>query len=368
VYAKIIRPLAFLLSAELSHKLIIRMLRAIYLVPGIGILVRLVMAGRVKNLGVKVMDMDFPNPVGLAAGLDKNGTCARAFSDIGFGFIELGTVTPKSQKGNSGKRIFRLESDHAIINRMGFPSVGVNRFLLNLRLFGKRGIVGINIGKNASTPLSRANDDYLTAMRAVYPHAHYIAVNISSPNTTGLRDMQSGDNLDSLLSELKSEQIIQTQTRRHYVPLAIKIAPDLSNEEIKSIAEIVLKHKIDAVIATNTTVTRPGLDDSVYATENGGLSGRPLKNMSTDVIRKLYNHLQGKVPIIGAGGIENSSDVWDKMVAGADLVQIYTGLIYEGPGLIRRINRGLERRMRSAGHASLQEMINEARSGVRLMR
>lgn len=368
MYARILRPLIFLLSAEFSHKLIIRILRAIYLVPGIGILVRLIMASRVKNIGVKVMDIEFPNPVGLAAGLDKNGTCARAFSDLGFGWIELGTVTPKSQKGNPGKRIFRLESEHAIINRMGFPSVGVNRFLLNLRLFGKRGIVGINIGKNANTPLSKANEDYLDAMRAVYPHAHYIAINISSPNTTGLRDMQSGDYLDSLLSELKGEQIIQTQTRRHYVPLAVKIAPDLSDEEIKSIADTVIKHKIDAVIATNTTVTRPGLDNSVYATENGGLSGRPLKEMSTEVIKKLYNHLQGKIPIIGAGGIESSSDAWDKMVAGADLVQIYSGLIYEGPGLIRRINRGLERRVRAAGDTSLQETITKARRGIRLMR
>lgn len=368
MYAKLIRPLVFLLSAELSHKLIIRMLRAIYLVPGIGILVRLIMAGRVKKLSMNVMGIDFPNPVGMAAGLDKNGTCARAFSDLGFGWVELGTVTPKSQKGNPGQRIFRLESEHAIINRMGFPSVGVNRFLMNLRLFGKGGVIGINIGKNATTPLSKANEDYLTAMRAVYAHANYIAINISSPNTAGLRELQSGKNLDELLSCLKEEQIIQTQTRRHYVPLAVKIAPDLNDEEIKSIAEIVLKHKIDAVIATNTTITRPGMSEELYATENGGLSGRPLKEMSTEIIRKLYNHLQGKVPIIGAGGIECSADAWDKMVAGADLVQIFTGLIYEGPGLIRRINRGLERRVRSAGHSSLQETINQARSGIRLMR
>ena len=368
MYTKLIRPILFLFSAEFSHKLMIRFLRTVYMVPGIGLLVRLVMKGQIKKLSINVMGIDFPNPVGLAAGLDKNGTCTRAFSDLGFGWVELGTVTPKSQKGNPGTRIFRLESEHAIINRMGFPSVGVNRFLKNLRLFGKKGIIGINIGKNANTPLSKANEDYLMAMRAVYAHAHYIAINISSPNTTGLRDMQSGENLDSLLSCLKEEQIVQTQTRRHYVPLAVKIAPDLNDEEIKSIAETVLKHKIDAVIATNTTVTRPGMEDALYATENGGLSGRPLKILSTEIIRKLYNHLQGKVPIIGVGGIENATDAWDKMVAGADLVQIYTGLIYEGPGLIRRINRGLERRLRSAGSSSLQEIINEARSGIRLMR
>jgi len=368
VYKKLIRPILFLFSAEFAHKLIIRLLRTAYLVPGIGMLVRMVMAGQIKKLSINIMGIDFPNPVGLAAGLDKNGTCTRGFSDLGFGWVELGTVTPKSQKGNPGRRIFRLESDHAIINRMGFPSVGINRFLMNLRLFGKKGIIGINIGKNSTTPISQANDDYLMAMRAVYPHAHYIAINISSPNTTGLRELQSGDNLDSLLSCLKQEQIVQTQTRRHYVPLAVKIAPDLDDDELKSIADTVLKHKIDAVIATNTTVTRPGMENALYATENGGLSGKPLKAMSTEIIRKLYNHLQGKVPIIGVGGIENATDAWDKMVAGADLIQIYTGLIYEGPGLIRRINRGLERRLRSAGSSSLQDTLNEARSGIRLMR
>ena len=368
MYVKLLRPILFLLDAELSHRLTLACLRFFYLVPGMHQLMQFAFARLTPSLPTNIMGIDFPNPVGLAAGLDKNAKYAQPFADVGFGWVELGTVTPRKQAGNPGKRIFRLPEHAAIINRMGFASVGVDRFLRNLQRFGKGGIIGINIGKNRTTPIGNATDDYLSAMQAVYPYADYIAVNISSPNTSHLRDLQKQENLDALLGGLKNEQIMLGKTRRHYVPLAVKIAPDLTDEEIKTIAELVVKHKIDAVIATNTTVTRPMVEDDIRASEGGGLSGRPLKALSTELIRKLYNNLQGRVPIIGVGGIENASDAWDKMVAGADLLQIYTGFIYEGPAIVRRIVRKLKRRVHSSGCSNLQEAISKARSGIHLMR
>ncbi len=368
MYRKLIRPVLFLLSAETSHRLTLGFLRLLYLVPGMHYLIRTVANHVTPSLPTKVMGLEFPNPVGMAAGMDKNAKCARPLADLGFGWVELGTVTPLKQSGNPGKCIFRLPDNAAIINRMGFTSVGVDRFIRNLQRFGKGGIAGINIGKNRNTPMDQAIDDYLSAMQAVYPYADYITVNISSPNTSHLRDLQKRDNLDALLGSLKNEQIMLGKTRRHYVPLAVKIAPDLNDEEIATIAEMLIKHKIDAVIATNTTITRPGIEDDIRASERGGLSGRPLKTLSTEVIRKLYNHLQGQIPIIGVGGVENAADAWDKMVAGADLIQIYTGFIYEGPAIIRRIVRGLERRVRSSGFSTISEAVSKARSGIHLMR
>lgn len=368
MYPRLVRPILFLLDAEFSHRLTLRVLRTLYLIPGISFIVRLIWGGRTHDIGIDAMGMHFPNPVGLAAGLDKNGGNARFFSDIGFGFIELGTVTPKRQSGNPRKRLFRLPKHRALINRMGFPSIGVNHFLLRLRMAGRRGIVGINIGKNASTPIDKASDDYLAALQAVYPYASYIAINISSPNTSQLRQLQKESGLDELLGVLKNEQIMMGKTRHHYVPIAVKIAPDLTDDEIVTIAELVMKHKIDAVIATNTTVERTGIENELLAQESGGLSGPPLKHMSTEIIRKLYNQLQGKVPIIGIGGIETAADAWEKMVAGADLVQLYTAFIYEGPAVVRRITRGLERRVRTSGCANLTDAIQKARSGIHLMR
>ena len=368
MYLKLIRPVLFSLDAETSHRLTLGFLRLLYLVPGMHHLVRTISNHITPSLPTTVMGLEFPNPVGLAAGMDKNAKCARPLGDLGFGWVELGTVTPLKQSGNPGKRIFRLPDHAAIINRMGFSSVGVERFIQNLQHFGKSGIVGINIGKNRATPMDHAVDDYLSAMQAVYPYADYITVNISSPNTSHLRDLQKEDNLDALLASLKNEQIMLGKTRRHYVPLAIKIAPDLNDEEIATITKLTLKHKIDAVVATNTTVTRPGIEDDIRASEGGGLSGRPLKALSTEIIRKLYNHLQGKVPIIGVGGIATAADAWDKMVAGADLIQVYTGFIYEGPAIIRRITRGLERRVRSSGFSTISEAVSKARSGIHLMR
>ena len=368
VYRKLIKPLLFRLDPETSHRLVLLLLRIIYLLPGSGLLMQLLLKRRTPALPLTVFGREFPNPVGLAAGADKDACCLGAFSDMGFGWLELGTVTPEPQPGNPRPRVFRLPEVHGVINRMGFPGVGVQHFLRNLQKTSKRGLVGINIGKNAATPASRAIDDYLSVMRAVYPYADYIAVNISSPNTQGLRDLQKADALSGLLAALKNEQIMQGKTRRHYVPLAIKIAPDLTGEEIDAIADLVVEHKWDAVIATNTTVQRPGLEDTPLASEQGGLSGAPLRDLSTDVIRKLYNRLQGKVPIIGVGGVENANDAWDKLMAGADLVQLYSGFVYQGPAVARRIVRGLERRMRTSGETDFAAAVTNARRGIRLMR
>lgn len=368
MYKALIRPILFLLHPELAHKAVLKFLRTLYRAPGSGFLVRLILGKRVADLPVSLLDRDFPNPVGLAAGLDKNADCPQAFTDMGFGWVELGTVTPKKQRGNPGRRLFRYTKDKALINRMGFPSKGVDRFLRKLQRQSRRGIVGINIGKNRATPVSMASEDYLEAMRVVYPYADYIAVNISSPNTAGLRDLQNAEHLDNLLFELKNEQVMLTKTRRHYVPLVLKISPDISDDDIRTIADQLKKHKWDAVIATNTTISRPGMEDYPDLPDEGGLSGAPLKDLSTDVVRKLYNQLQGRIPIIAAGGVFTANDAWEKMVAGADLVQIYTSFIYEGPAVIRRIVRGLERRVRSGGFSSLQEALEKARSGIHLMR
>jgi dihydroorotate dehydrogenase len=362
------RPLLFLLDPEQGHRLTLNLLRFAQRIPGVVPLLRAVYGVRSSMLTTEVMGLTFPNPVGLAAGLDKNAECVPALLGLGFGSIELGTVTPVAQPGNSPKRLFRLPRQHALINRMGFPSVGVDEFLSNLRTDDKPGVIGINIGKNKNTSNENAAEDYLAAFRSVYSIADYVTVNISSPNTPQLRALQSGDALGELLTALKHEQIMLGKTRRVYVPIALKIAPDLDISELENIAALALQHKIDAVIATNTTIGRDGVEQELLSQETGGLSGRPLKEKSTDVVRTLYNQLKGQIPIIGVGGIENADDAWEKMVAGADLVQVYTGFIYQGPAIAKRICRGLEKRIQAAGCKSLGEALEKARSGVHLMR
>ena len=358
---RLLRPLLFRLPAETSHRLTFSTLRLLYRLPGAGALARALYARHLPALPVTVMGLKFPNPVGLAAGLDKNAENIRPLSDLGFGFLELGTVTPRPQPGNPKPRLFRLSRQAALINRMGFNNVGVDRFILNFSRAGKSCPVGINIGKNRDTPVERAADDYLTALRAVYRHADYIAVNISSPNTAGLRDLQNEENLEDLLPRLKTEQAALAEKHGRYVPIALKIAPDLDDTQIAAIARLVLEHKFDAVIATNTTVTRPGVTNDPLVSQSGGLSGRPLKALSTEIIHKLYGHLQGNVPIIGVGGIENADDAWEKLVAGADLIQIYTVLVYEGPCVVQAIVRGLAERVRASGCATLAEALAQAR-------
>jgi dihydroorotate dehydrogenase len=285
------------------------------------------------------MGLTFPNPVGLAAGMDKDGAYIDGLAGLGFGFMEIGTVTPRAQPGNPKPRMFRLPQAHALINRMGFNNGGVDAFVRNVqasRFYQERqGILGLNIGKNADTPIERATDDYLHCLDQVYPYAAYVTVNISSPNTKNLRQLQQASELDALLSALKRSQARLADTHGRYVPLALKIAPDLDDEQIETIASALLRHHIDGVIASNTTITRDAVQGLTHANETGGLSGAPVRELSTRVIRALHQYLKGEIPVIGVGGILSGEHACEKMQAGASLVQLYTGLIYRGPSLVR---------------------------------
>ncbi len=287
------------------------------------------------------MGLNFPNKIGLAAGLDKHAQCINAFSAMGFGFIETGTVTPKPQPGNEKPRLFRLPEHEAIINRMGFNSVGLDQFVKNLETHKSNSIIGINLGKNASTPIENAVDDYITGIQRTYTLADYLTINLSSPNTKNLRELQRGDSFEQLLIAIKNEQSRLSDQHGKYTPIAIKIAPDLEPEEIKSISDACLKNNVDAIIATNTTIQRSMLGQHPLAQETGGLSGKPVTEASTNVIRSLANILHNEIPIIGVGGIHSAQDAAEKIKAGASLVQIYTGLIYHGPKLISEIGRQL---------------------------
>ncbi|HHJ36517.1 MAG TPA: quinone-dependent dihydroorotate dehydrogenase [Gammaproteobacteria bacterium] len=326
----ILRKILFLFDAETVHVLSLNILS---LLSSTGILKWFIK--RPVDSPVTVMGIEFPNPVGLAAGLDKDGRHIRALSQCGFGFIEVGTVTPVAQPGNDKPRLFRLPADEAIINRMGFNNAGVEALVRNVREGQKRCILGINIGKNKVTPLENAVDDYLICMQQVYDHADYITINLSSPNTPGLRELQHGEGLTALLTQLKDKQSELHQTSRRYVPLAVKIAPDLEAEEIDDIAQRLLAVGVDAVIATNTTNSRPStLSDKAVAEEAGGLSGKPVFELSNRVLEQLLSLLDGKIPVIAVGGISSPEDALEKIRAGASLVQIYTGFIYSGPELV----------------------------------
>jgi dihydroorotate dehydrogenase len=286
-----------------------------------------------------VMGLLFKNPVGLAAGLDKDGAYIDALADLGFGSIEVGTVTPRAQPGNPKPRMFRLPAAHGIINRMGFNNGGVDAFVANVqssRFYqDKQGVLGLNIGKNADTPIERAADDYLHCLQKVYPYASYVTVNISSPNTKNLRQLQGGSELDGLLAQLKEAQGRLADQHKRYVPLALKIAPDMDEEQVKNIADALVRHNIDGVIATNTTLSRSAVEGMQHGAEAGGLSGAPVFELSNRVIRLLKAELGGALPIIGVGGIMRGSDAKVKIDAGAQLVQLYSGLIYAGPALVR---------------------------------
>lgn len=332
----LIRPALFRLDPERAHKLTLEGLQRF--AP----LVRKVYGNHVPDQPRTVMGLTFPNPIGLAAGLDKDGACIDGMAALGFGFVEIGTVTPRPQPGNARPRLFRLPEHQAIINRMGFNNDGVARLLERLQETDYDGVLGINIGKNFDTPLDRAVDDYRDCLTRVYPFASYVTVNISSPNTKGLRDLQGGDWLTHLLRTLKADQKRLSEEYGRYVPLAVKIAPDLNHEELDSIAAAVTEQAIDAVIATNTTTDRSTVMDAVHGEEQGGLSGAPVREQATHVIAYLSARLS--IPIIGVGGVLSGSDAQAKLDAGADLVQIYSGLIYRGPELVaecvRRNNAG----------------------------
>ena len=323
------RSLMFRFDPETSHEVA---LRSMNLAADLG-LNKLLGATEVSD-PVEVMGLSFPNRVGLAAGLDKNGIAVDGLAAMGFGFVEVGTVTPRPQAGNPKPRLFRLPEQTAIINRMGFNNDGVDQLLKNLQNSTYKGILGINIGKNKDTPNEKANDDYLYCMRKVYDRASYITVNVSSPNTPGLRTLQYGESLNSLLDALKTEQVRQARLHDRYVPVAVKIAPDMTEEELELVASSLKAYEMDAVIATNTTLSREGVEGSPFAEEAGGLSGAPVRNKSTRAIRVLANALDGALPIIGVGGITEGFDAAEKIEAGATLVQIYSGFIYHGPQLV----------------------------------
>lgn len=321
------RPLLFSLAPERAHELTLSLLKSSHAMG--------MMRQNVASKPVTCMGIEFPNPVGLAAGLDKNGAYIDALASQGFGFIEIGTITPRPQPGNPEPRLFRLPKAKAIINRMGFNNEGVDKLIENVKAAKFKGVLGINIGKNAVTPVENAVDDYLICLEKVYNYASYITVNISSPNTKNLRSLQSGDALTELLETLKNRQLELAQENQHYVPLVLKVAPDLEAEDIAFIAQQLLQFKIDGLIVTNTTLSREGVEGLEYAEEAGGLSGVPVFEKSTACLKAFADVLQGQIPLIGVGGILSGADAAAKKQAGASLVQVYSGLIYTGPTLVK---------------------------------
>lgn len=334
MFYSLLRPLLFKLDPETAH---CATFNAIDRAFKLGLLKPRTIACEPQRF----MNMTFPNPIGLAAGLDKNGEHLDALSALGFGFLEIGTVTPHPQPGNPAPRIFRIPEAQALINRLGFNNLGVDRLIENVKNSSYTGILGINIGKNFDTPIENAIDDYLVCLRKAYPLASYITINISSPNTKNLRQLQTADSLDHLLSGLKTEQHHLSQQHGKYTPFVVKIAPDLDSDQIETVASLLLKHHIDGVIATNTTLSRSGIEHLPVSRETGGLSGSPLTQQSTTVIRQLRHFLGNTIPIIGVGGIMSGTDAKEKLEVGADLLQIYTGLIYRGPDLIPEIAKAV---------------------------
>ncbi|PWT71417.1 MAG: quinone-dependent dihydroorotate dehydrogenase [Proteobacteria bacterium] len=326
---RLLRPLLFALEPERAHAVT---LGALELAAALR-LTRLALPAP-PSAPVQVMGLSFPNPIGLAAGLDKNGAHIDALASLGFGFIEVGTVTPRPQPGNARPRLFRIPQAAALINRMGFNNLGVDRLVRNASARQWRGVLGVNLGKNFDTPLKGAAEDYVAGMRKAHGIADYLVVNISSPNTKDLRRLQGADELARLLATLRTEQDALTRASDRRVPLAVKIAPDLTTPQLREITNLLIEHRIDAVIATNTTVSRVGVEGLEHAEEAGGMSGGALRERSTEVVRELHAALAGRIPIIAVGGILRAEDAREKFAAGASLVQLYTGLIYGGPRLV----------------------------------
>ena len=327
-----IRPLLFLLNPELAHHISMKGLK-------LACFLGLIRGKNITSKPIMIMGLKFPNRVGLAAGLDKNAEYITPLSKLGFGFIEVGTVTPRSQPGNSKPRSFRLIEEEGIINRFGFNNVGIDQFIENIKKAKFNGVLGINIGKNFDTPIDKAVEDYLACFRKAYRYAGYIAINISSPNTKNLRHLQSDKYLEILLKSLKNEQKILHKKFKKLVPFVVKVSPDNSSKQLDSIAKLLLKYKVNGVIATNTTIDRKGILNSKYSMEEGGLSGAPLNKKSTNVIKHLNKRLNGRIPIIGVGGIITANDGVEKIKNGASLIQIYTGLIFRGHGLVNELRK-----------------------------
>jgi len=325
----LVKQILFRFNPETAHELSLKGLNLLYKLNVIKFIF-----GKTKRKPVVVMGINFPNRVGLAAGLDKDGEYFQALSECGFGFVEIGTVTPVAQDGNEKPRLFRITEAQAIINRMGFNNKGVDHLLEKVKNSGFKGVLGINIGKNKYTSEDNAVNDYLICFEKVYEHADYVTINVSSPNTPGLRDLQFGDSLNSLLGDLKNKQKELTKQLDRYVPIVVKVAPDMDDKAIESVAEAFKKHAIDGVIVSNTTLSRQGVEGLNHADEQGGLSGVPLKDKADHALQVMAYHLKGEIPIIAVGGISSADNAEKKIQLGASLVQIYTGFIYQGPSLI----------------------------------
>jgi dihydroorotate dehydrogenase len=362
LYKHILKPLLFRMDPEKAHHLTIDGLHTAAEIPGMKALLNgLYGTQPSKELMSSLWGLQFANPIGLAAGLDKNGVAIPGFSRIGFGFMEVGTVTPKPQTGNELPRLFRLPQDSALINRMGFNNVGVESMAQHLKEAGKHTIpVAVNIGKNKATPNEQAEEDYRACIRGLYEYGDFFVVNISSPNTPDLRSLQHGDDLSRLLAAVRDE--MKQQHCKHggaEKPVLVKIAPDLQIEEIAYMVQTIQASGVSGIIASNTTISREGLTH-MHKGETGGLSGRPLTERSTQLIHTLYAQTRGKLPIIGSGGIFTAEDAYNKICAGASLVEVYTALIYEGPGLIRRLNEGLKALLHKNGFAHVSEAVGSA--------
>ncbi len=329
-----IRSFLFLLNPELAHHISMKGLR-------LACFFGLIRGKNISSKPIMIMGLKFPNRIGLAAGLDKNAEYITSLSKLGFGFIEVGTVTPRSQPGNSRPRSFRLIKEEGIINRFGFNNVGIDKFIENIKKANFKGVLGINIGKNFDTPIDKAVDDYLICFRKAYRYAGYIAINISSPNTKNLRHLQNDKYLEILLKALNNEQKILHKKFKKLVPFVVKVSPDNSSKQLNSIAKLLLKYKVNGVIATNTTIDRKGILNSKYSMEEGGLSGAPLNKKSTNVIKHLNKCLEGKIPIIGVGGIITADDGIEKIKNGASLIQIYSGLIFRGHELVNELRNAI---------------------------
>ena len=349
VYRSLLRPLLFRLPPETAHELA---LHSLSLVPAS------LIAKRVDNpaLSIKRFGLTFPNPIGLAAGFDKNGIALQPLAALGFGFIEAGTVTHHPQPGNPRPRLFRLSEDQALINRAGFNNEGAAAFARRVSNNRPDCVLGVSIGKSKITPLENATEDYLASFELVYDVADYIAINVSSPNTPQLRELQQSHQLEALLSALQTRR----QELQKHVPLLVKLSPDLERGDLETIVEVIERLKIDGIIATNTTISRDRLRTDmkrVAACGEGGLSGKPLKTRSTRMIAELYELTRGRIPLIGVGGIFTAEDAWEKISAGASLVQLYTGFIYQGPRIAQEINEGLAKILEREGFANLDAAI-----------
>ena len=360
IYARLLRPLLFRLEPEAAHQLTLQLL-ALTSATALGSsALRRNFHYHDPALRVSVFGIEFQNPVGLAAGYDKDGVAIAGLGMLGFGHVEIGTLTPEAQTGNPRPRIFRLVTDEAMINRLGFPNRGIDALakqsLNQARRFYPETCIGLNLGKAKDTPNARAVEDYIALLQVAYPKADYIAINVSSPNTPGLRELQSEQFLPQLLASISAKRAELAQQSNRLVPLLVKISPDMGTSQLEGVVQAAMEAGIDGLIATNTTVRRVGLLSAQQA-ETGGLSGAPLRERATEVVRQVYRLSAGRLPIVGVGGIDNAAAALERIRAGASLVQIYTGMVYHGPSLVQRIKRGLVAAVHAAGVASIQELV-----------